>query len=156
VAVAGMSYGDGVVFVTAGYPDRARMGVRVDGSGDVTETHVMWKSRRQVPYVPSPVYHAGHFYSVLDEGMLCCFNAKTGETVWDQRLEGRFRSSLVLVGENGYATNDKGVTTVFRATPKGFESVSVNDLREFCYATPAIADGRLYLRTGKSLFCIGQ
>lgn len=156
VAVAGMSYGDGLVFVTAGYPDRVRMGVRVDGSGDVTETHVAWKSRRQVPYVPSPVYRAGHFYSVLDEGMLCCFNAKTGETVWDQRLEGRFRSSLVLAGENCYATNDKGVTTVFRATPLGFESVSVNDLQEFCYTTPAIADGRLYLRTGKSLFCIGK
>jgi len=156
VAVAGMSYGDGLVFVTAGYPDRIRMGVRVDGSGEVTETHVAWKSRRQVTYVPSPVYHAGHFYSVLDEGMLCCFNAKTCETVWDHRLEGHFRSSLVLAGENAYATNDKGVTTVFRATPLGFESVSVNDLREFCYATPAIADGRLYLRAGKSLFCIGQ
>jgi hypothetical protein len=145
-----------LVFVTAGYPDRVRMGVRVDGSGEVTETHVAWKLRRQVSYVPSPVYHAGHFYSVLDEGTLCCFNAKTGETVWEQRLGGRFRSSLVLAGGNAYATNDKGITTVFRATPRGFESVSVNDLQEFCYATPAIADGRLYLRTGKNLFCIGK
>jgi len=105
--------------------------------------------------VPSPVYHDGHFYSVLDEGILCCINAKTGETVWDERVNGRFRSSLVLAEGNGYATNDKGVTTVFRATPKGFESVAVNDLGEFCYATPAIADGRVYVRTGKRLFCIG-
>jgi outer membrane protein assembly factor BamB len=156
VAVAGLSYGDGLVFVTAGYPDRCRMGVRVDGSGEVTETHVAWKTRRQVTYVPSPVYRAGHFYSVLDEGMLCCINGKTGETIWDQRLEGRFRSSLVLAGENAYATNDKGVTTVFRASPRGFESVSVNAVHEFCYTTPAIVDGRLYLRTGKHLFCIGQ
>jgi outer membrane protein assembly factor BamB len=156
VAVAGLSYGEGLVFVTAGYPDRTRMAVRVDGSGDVTDTHVAWKSRRQVTYVPSPVYHDGHFYSVLDEGILCCFDAKTGETVWDQRLGGRFRSSLVLVGDHGYATNDKGVTTVFRATPKGFESVAENDLKEFCYSTPAIADGRIYLRTGKNLYCIGS
>jgi hypothetical protein len=155
VAVAGLSYGDGVLFVAAGYPDRNRMGVRVDGRGDVGDTHVAWRSRRQVTYVPSPVYHDGHFYSILDEGILCCFNAKTGETVWDERLEGRVRSSLVLAGGNGYATNDKGVTTVFRATPKGFESVSVNDLKEFCYSTPAIGYGRLYLRTGKHLFCIG-
>ena len=155
VAVAGLSYGDGLVFAAAGYPDRTRMAVRVDGSGDVADTHVAWKSRRQVTYVPSPIYHNGHFYSVLDEGILCCFNAKTGETVWDQRLEGRVRSSLVLADGNGYTTNDKGVTTVFRAMPKGFESVSVNDLKEFCYSTPAIADGRLYLRTGKNLFCIG-
>lgn len=155
VAVAGLSYGEGLVFAAAGYPDRTRMAVRVDGSGDVTDTHVAWKSRRQVTYVPSPVYHNGHFYSVLDEGMLCCFNAKTGEMVWDHRLGGRFRASLVLADEHGYATNDKGVTTVFRATPRGFESVSVNDLKEFCYSTPAIADGRLYLRTGKNLLCIG-
>jgi len=99
--------------------------------------------------------HAGHFYSILDEGILCCFDAKTGETVWDQRLEGRVRSSLVLAGGNGYTTNDKGVTTVFRATPNGFESVSKNDLKEFCYSRPAIANGRLYRQTGKNLFCIG-
>lgn len=154
VAVAGLSYGDGVLFAAAGYPDRSRMGVRVDGDGDVGNTHVAWRSRRQVTYVPSPVYHEGHFYSILDEGILCCFDAKTGETAWDQRLEGRVRSSLVLAGEHGYTTNDKGVTTVFRATHKGFEPVSVNDLKEFCYSTPAIANGRLYLRTGKNLVCI--
>jgi outer membrane protein assembly factor BamB len=88
--------------------------------------------------------------------MLCCFNAKSGDTVWEQRLDGRFRSSLVLADGKVYATNDKGVTTVFRATPQGFESVSVNDLGEFCYTTPAIADGRIYLRTDKHLYCIEQ
>lgn len=156
VAVAGLSYGSGLVLATAGYPDRTRMAVRVDGSGDVTETHIAWKSRRQVTYVPSPVYHDGHFYSVLDEGILCCFAAQTGETVWDQRLEGRFRSSLVMVGGIIYATNDKGVTTVFRATPQGFESVVVNDLQEFCYTTPAISGGRMFFRTGRHLVCIGE
>ncbi len=156
VAVTGLSFGDGLVLATAGYPNRTRMAVRVDGSGDVTDSHVAWKLRRQATYVPSPVYHAGHFYSVLDEGMLYCFESRTGETVWEQRLEGRFRSSLVLAGGNIYATNDKGVTTVFRATPKAFESVSVNDLGEFCYTTPAITEGRIYLRTGKHLYCIGK
>lgn len=156
VAVAGLSYGDGLVFASAGYPNRTRMAVRVDGNGDVTETHVAWKSHRQASYVPSPVYHAGHFYSVLDDGMLCCFNARSGDTVWEQRLEGRFRSSLVLAAANVYATNDKGVTTVFRATPQGFESVAVNNLGEFCYTTPAIAEERIYLRTGNNLYCIAQ
>ena len=156
VAVAGLSYGEGLIFATAGYPNRTRMAVRVDGSGDVTQTHVVWKSRRQATYVPSPVYHTGYFYSVLDDGMLCCFNAKTGDTVWEQRLEGRFRSSLVLADGNIYATNDKGVTTVFRATPQGFSSLAVNNLAEFCYTTPAIAGGKIYLRTGKHLFCIAK
>lgn len=156
VAVAGLSYGDGLVFASAGYPNRTRMAVRVEGSGDVTDTHVAWKSRRLASYVPSPVYHAGHFYSVLDDGMLCCFDAKSGDTVWEQRLEGRFRSSLVLADGKVYATNDKGVTTVFRATTQGFESVAVNHLDEFCFTTPAIAGGRIYLRTGNNLYCIEQ
>ncbi len=156
VAVAGLSYGDGLLFASAGYPNRTRMAVRVDGNGDVTETHVAWKLHRQASYVPSPVYHAGHFYSILDDGMLFCFNAKTGDTVWEQRLGGRFRSSLVLAAGKIYATNDKGITTVFRATSQGFESVAVNDLGEFCYTTPAIAEGRIYLRTGKHLYCIAS
>lgn len=62
----------------------------------------------------------------------------------------------MLAEGNVYATNDKGVTTVFRASPQGFESVSVNDVGEFCYTTPAIADGRIYLRTGKHLFCFAK
>ena len=156
VAVAGLSYGDGVVMATAGYPNRTRMAVRVDGSGDVTDTHVAWKLRRQATYVPSPVYHAGHFYSILDDGMLFCFSAQTGDTVWEHRLEGRYRSSLVLADGNVYTTNDKGVTTVFRATKKGFESVAVNELGEFCYTTPAIAEGRMYQRTGNHLYCIAK
>lgn len=156
VAVAGLSYGDGVVMATAGYPNRTRMAVRVDGNGDVTDTHVAWKLRRQATYVPSPVYYAGHFYSILDDGLLFCFNAQTGDTVWEHRLEGRYRSSLVLADGNIYTTNDKGVTTVFRATTKGFESVAVNELGEFCYTTPAIAGGRMYLRTGNHLYCLAK
>ena len=156
VAVAGMSFGDGLVFTTAGYPARTRMAIRTSGSGDVTATEVAWKTQRQVTYVPSPVYHNGHFYSVLDEGMMCCFDAKTGETKWEQRLGGRFRASLLLADNMIFATNDKGVTTVFRASPESFQQVSVNDLKEFCYASPALSNGRLFIRTGENLFCIGK
>jgi outer membrane protein assembly factor BamB len=154
VAVAGMCFGDGLIFVTAGYPDRTRMGVRVDGSGDVTASGVAWSSRRQVSYVPSPVYHQGHVYSVVDEGMLNCFDMKTGATKWDQRLGGRFRSSMILANGLIYTTNDKGLTTVFRASSEGFQQVSANDLREFCYTTPAISDGHLFLRTEQNIYCI--
>lgn len=62
----------------------------------------------------------------------------------------------MLAAGNVYATNDKGVTTVFRATHQGFASVSVNNLGEFCYTTPAIAEGRIYLRTGNHLYCIAK
>jgi outer membrane protein assembly factor BamB len=155
VAVAGLAFGDGLVFATAGYPARTRMGIRIDGSGDVTESKIAWKSRRQVTYVPSPVYHKGCFYSVLDEGMLVCLDAKSGEARWEQRLAGRFRSSLVLVDGLIHATNDQGLTTIFRASPDSFQQVAVNHLNEFCYATPAISNGRLFIRTGENLYCVG-
>jgi outer membrane protein assembly factor BamB len=154
VAVAGMCFGDGLLFTAAGYPDRTRMAIRTDGSGDVTDSHVAWSSRRQVTYVPSPVYDRGHIYSIIDEGMLVCFEAKTGESKWDKRLGGRFRSSLVLANGLIYAVNDKGLTTIFRASPESYQEVAANDLGEFCYATPAISNGRLYLRTDGNLYCI--
>jgi outer membrane protein assembly factor BamB len=156
VAVAGLVFGDGMVFATAGYPDRTRMAVRVNGRGDVTKTHVAWSLRRQVAYVPSPVFHGGHVYSIIDEGMVCCFDAKTGQSKWEHRLGGRFRSSLVLAGDRIYATNDKGLTTVFEANPGEFRALGSNDLGEFCYATPAISNGRMFLRTGSNLFCVGE
>src|SRR5207247_5033856 len=117
-AVAGLSYGDGWVFATAGYPARTRVAIRVDGHGDVTQTHVAWRDHRQVTYVPSPVFYHDHLYTVVDDGLLYCFDAKTGRAVWEQRVGGHFRSSLVLAAENIYATNVKGSTTVFQANPK--------------------------------------
>ncbi len=145
-----------MVFATAGYPDRTRMAIRVNGRGDVTKSHVAWSLRRQVTYVPSPVYHQGHLYSVIDEGMLCCFNAKTGQSTWEHRLGGRFRSSLVLAAGRIYATNDKGQTTVFEANPQQFRPLASNNLSDSCYATPAISNGQIFMRTGENLYCIAE
>lgn len=155
VCVAGMTFDGKSIFAAGGYPRRTRMAVDVSGRGDVTGSHVRWRTSRAATYVPSWVYHQGYLYSVIDDGMLHCFDARTGDSVWDERIGGRFRSSLVLADGNIYATNDKGATTVFRANPARFEKVAVNDLKEFCYATPAISDGQIYIRTGQNLYCIG-
>lgn len=156
VCVAGLSYGEGVVFATGGYPRRTRMAVKTSGRGDVTQSGVVWSLGREVTYVPSPVFHQGHLYTVVDDGLLYCFDATTGKAVWEHRLGGRFRSSLVLAAGNVYATNDKGRTTVFKASPGGFQPVAVNDLQEFCYTIPAISNGRIFLRTGSHLYCIAS
>jgi outer membrane protein assembly factor BamB len=156
VSVAGMSYGSDLLFVTSGYPNRSRMAIRTDGSGDVTESKVAWKMSRQATYVPSPVYHSGHFYSILDEGMMLCFDAQTGEPKWSERLGGRYRASLLLADGLIYATNDKGTTTIFRASPEGLQQVARNELNEFCYATHALSNGQLFIRTDKHLYCIGE
>lgn len=155
VCVAGLVFDGTAVVANGGYPRRTRLAVDVTGRGDVSDSHVRWKSNRAVSYVPSPVHHEGYVYTVIDDGMLNCADAKTGDLVWEERIGGRFRSSLVLANDNIYATSDKGVTTVFKANPKRFEKVAVNDLGEFCYATPALANGRIYMRTGEALYCIG-
>ena len=155
VGVAGLSYGDGLLFAASGYPNKTRLAVRVDGRGDVTGSHVAWSLRRQVTYVPSPVFFEGHLYTVDDGGMLYCFDARTGEPKWDKRLGGRVRTSLVLAEGRIYSTNEKGVTTVFAANPTAYREMATNTLGEFCYATPAISGGRLFVRTGGNLYCIG-
>jgi outer membrane protein assembly factor BamB len=155
VGVSGMAFGDGLLFASSGYPTRTRLAVRVDGRGEITGSHVAWRMQRQAPYVPSPVFHAGNLYSVDDGGMLYCFEAKTGEPRWERRLGGRTRSSLVLADGHLYSTNEKGVTFVVAVDPVAFRLVATNTLGEFCYTTPAISGGRLFLRTGKHLFCIG-
>jgi outer membrane protein assembly factor BamB len=75
----------------------------------------------------------------------------TGEEVWKQRLGGTFTASLVLVGENIYASNESGQTFVFKANPKQFELVAENKLGDEVYATPAICGGRIYMRVVERL-----
>lgn len=156
VGVAGLAYGDGLLFATSGYPTKTRLAVRVDGRGDVTGSHVAWTLRRQVTYVPSPVFHEGHLYTVDDAGVLYCFDAQTGAPTWDHRIGGRVRTSLVLAEGRIYSTNEKGVTTVFAADPKAYREVATNTLGAFSYATPAISGGRLFMRAGGNLYCIGD
>ena len=115
------------MFATGGFPEREILAIRADGTGDVTRTHVAWRTKKGVTYVPSPLYHAGRLYVVNDTGVATCFNARTGREVWSERLGGAFTSSLVLVGDLIYATNEAGKTYVFKAGDK-FEQVAANDL----------------------------
>ncbi len=128
----------------------------VGGSVSVVVAVASLLRDRAVSYVPSPIFHEGHFYSILDGGEILCIEAKTGETVWDHRIKGRFRTSLLLINENLYITNDRGTTTIFKATTTGFKKVAVNDLEEFCYTTPAVSAGKLFIRTKSLLYCIGK
>jgi outer membrane protein assembly factor BamB len=149
--VAGPAYGAGLLFVNGGYPDRRSLAFRIEGGASP-----VWESRKGTTYVPSPVHHEGFFYAVNDGGLATCWDARTGDVRWQERLSGRYRSSLVLAEGRLYATNDGGLTTVFTASPQRFEEESRNDLGEFVYATPALCDGRIYIRTGRSLHAAGE
>ncbi len=147
--------GGGLVFTSGGFPEKVIQAVRADGRGDVTATHVAWKATKGAAYVPSPLYHAGRLYVVADNGVVTCFEAATGKEVWIGRLRGGFSASPVLVGEHIIVSNEKGETFVLRAGPK-FELVGTNDLGDGAMATPAVAGGRLFVRTAHNLFCIGK
>ncbi len=155
--VASPVYTEGVVFLTAGYPDFHNLGIRPDGSGNVTATHVLWHEKkvpaRKAAYVPSPVAYGPYFFVVSDLGYARCFEAKTGKPLWMHRLGRHHSASPVCAGGLLYFPDDDGVTYVVRAGPK-FELVARNELGEECYASPAVARGCLLLRTLHHLYCI--
>jgi outer membrane protein assembly factor BamB len=153
--VAGPAAGAGVVFVSGGYPDRRSLGFKLAARGEVKATDVAWESRKGTTYVPSPVFHEGTFYAVNDGGLATAWDARTGEVRWQERLSGRFRASIVLAEDRLYATNDAGVTSIFRALPARYEAVGSGDVGEFVYATPALANGRIFIRTRSRLVALG-
>jgi hypothetical protein len=146
---------DKLVFATGGYPEKEILAIRADGAGDVTKSHIVWRSSKGVAYVPSPLYHEGYLYVVADGAMVTCFKAATGEQVWQERLQGGFTSSPVLVRDLLYVTNEAGKTFVLKTGPK-FKMVAANALEESVLATPAVCGGRLFLRTSGHLYCIGR
>jgi outer membrane protein assembly factor BamB len=153
--VASLVFLDNVLFLTGGYPDYYLQGIRPDGTGNVTKTHVLWEHRRGASYVPSPVAHHGYFFIVSDTGIASCLEPKTGKRLWMERLGSHHSASPVAAGGYVYFPDDSGQTFVLKAGPK-FEVVSRNSLDEECYASPAIARGQLFIRTLGHLYCIGQ
>jgi outer membrane protein assembly factor BamB len=160
--VASLVYTDDVLFLTTGFPEFHLMGIRPDGSGNITGTpHVAWhiphsenKNGKYASYVPSPLAAGDHFFVISDLGWLGCIEAKSGRRLWNERLGRHHSASPVLVGGHLLLPDDDGTTWVVKASPK-FELVRKNVLAEETYASPAVANGCLYVRTLNHLWCIG-
>lgn len=155
--VASMIYAEGIFFITGGFPQWHVLGIKPDGQGNVTQTHILWRDKGQdiCSYVPSPVAWGANFFIVSDVGNATCFDAKTGKRLWKEKLGKHHSASPVAAGGYLYFPDDQGITHVVKAGP-AFELVSKNELGEECYASPALSRGRIYLRTAKSLWCIGE
>jgi outer membrane protein assembly factor BamB len=146
---------DKLVFATGGFPEKKLLAIRANGKGDVTASHVAWRTGKGVAYVPSPLYHAGRLYVIADGGVATCFEADTGKEVWSHRLPGNFSSSPILVGDRLQVTNEAGRTYVLNAGRK-FEVFARNDLNDRVMATPAVCGGQIFLRTDRHLYCLGK
>jgi len=133
--------------------------IRGGGTGDVTKTHVVWNLDNKAPSnISSPLIADGRLFLVKKGGISASFDAKSGETIWMQkriRNFGNYYASPVAGDGKIYVTGENGFILVLKQGPE-LEILEKNDMGDSCIATPAIADGRLYIRTLKSLYCISN
>jgi len=151
---------NGIVYVIGGRTPNGALAIRAGGRGDVTTSHVAWKLGKG-SNVPSPILHQGHLYFVHENlGIVYCVNAKTGEVVYEERLEpspGQIYASPVVADGKIYFTARGGRTVVIAAGPK-FERLADNTLegnRGVFNSSPALSGSRLLLRSNRALYCLG-
>lgn len=149
---------EGVIYAIGGRQNTATA-IKAGGRGDVTETHVVWRTNKG-SNVSSPVYHDGHLYWVHEgQGAVLCLSATTGEVAFQERLQprpGTVYSSVLLAGGRLYATSQNNGTFVIAAKPE-FELLAQNKFDEDARANacPAVSNGQLFLRNDKCLYCVG-
>lgn len=146
-------YAHGLVYIATGFQQPALLAVRPDGTGDVTKTHIAWKLSRGAPLTPSPLVVGDELYVVTDGGIATCLDARTGATLWQQRLGGTYSASPVFAGGSIYFPAEQGVTTVI-APGKEFRRLGANRLEGGLLASMAVSDGSLFLRTDSHLYRI--
>ena len=146
---------DGMVFVATGYNVPKLLGIRLgDADGDVTKTHLAWEATRKMPKTPSMIAANGQVLVLNDTGSLSGLDAKSGKSLWSQKLPGNFSASPVLAGKILYAVSEDGVCFIVEISPTGAEILAEIDMAERSLASPALLDGALYLRTETHLWKI--
>jgi len=158
-ATCGTMVWDGdIVFASGGYPDSQTIAVKADGS-----KKVLWTNRQKC-YEQSLLAYGGYVYGYNDTGILYCWMAETGKEMWKKRLGGPVSSSPVISGDNIFVANERGQFVVFKPNPEEFVEVSQVRLGDNAFPTPAIVDGKMYVRVSDSssgkrqeyLYCFGK
>lgn len=153
--VATVAQADGVLLATGTSPASTVTAIRPDGTGNVTKSHVLWTDAKGASYVPSPVGFGKRFLIVNDTGIATLYDAKTGKKSWSERLGRHHDASPLWIDGKLFCLADDGTTYVLAAGDE-FEVLAKNAIGEDCHATPAVADGRLYVRSARHLWCLAQ
>jgi outer membrane protein assembly factor BamB len=149
-------FAGGKVFVCTGYEGPAELlAIDPTGSGDVTETHVKWRTDRYVSHTPSPVVAGGLLFMMSDEGIAVCYDIETGKRHWHKRLGGNYSASPLLAADLVYVASEQGDFTIFRAAAT-YEEVSRSTLGEPVLASMATDGEALYIRTEAALYRIDE
>lgn len=133
------------------------MAIRPEGAGDLSGKAVLWKERRSVPEVPSPLAYRGQVYMVASGGILTSVEAATGKLLFRSRLNapGAYYASPVAAAGKVIVTSSEGVVTVLEAGAD-FKILSSNDFGERIFGTPALVDSRIYIRSSSALWAFGE
>lgn len=146
-------YAHGMVFVSSSYDKPVLKAIKVDGKGDVTETHVAWTIDKAVPHNPSMAVIGDELYFVADNGILTCADAKTGQIHYSERCTGPISASLLVADGKLYLQDEKGLGVVVKPG-KTFEILAQNDLGERSLASYAVIGSDLLIRTEGNLYRI--
>ncbi len=147
---------EGLIYSCSGFEEPTIRVVKTGGEGDITATHIAWEQKQGVPSLSSLLYVEPYIYAVTDTGILNCFDAKTGEEVWQKRIGGKHAASPIYSeGKIYFLTDLDGETVIIKAGDK-YEEVARNMLGEACKASIAASQGNLFIRSDKHLYCIGE
>lgn len=148
-------YGKGLAYVLIDRDRPELWAIRPDGSGDVTDTHIVWKVSQRMPQRATPLLVGDLLYVINRDGYLSCIDAPSGEVIWQERLEGRFSASPIHARNRLYLFNEKAVCTVIQPGRR-LQILSTNSLGsdENLLASPAVLGDALILRTETHLYRI--
>ena len=150
--------GDWEVFRAMMASENGLLAIKMGGQGDQTATAIRWRYTKPVPQVPSTLLYKGVLYMINDSGILLSFDPETGNVIKQGRLHGaidKYFSSPVAADDKVFLIGQGGQVSVLKAGGD-WEVLAVNELDDECYATPAIADGHLYIRTRSALYAFGK
>jgi outer membrane protein assembly factor BamB len=144
----------GFAYVCTGYTTAHLIAVPLDGSGDVSGK-IAWTMKKSVPLTPTPLVAGGLLYTVSDQGIFTCYDAKTGKVHYQEQLKGTLYSASPILANDKviYVTSENGVGTAI-AVGKEFKTLGGGDMKEKTFATFVPDDGALYVRTESKLFKI--
>jgi outer membrane protein assembly factor BamB len=147
-----------MVIVSAGFPAKAAYAIRLGASGELKDADIAWRYAKGTAYVPSPILYGDYLYLLTDKGVMTCLDARTGEVKYEGGrvpVPATFTASPVAFDGKILLTSEDGDTFVVKAGPK-HEVVRTNTVGEPVYASPAVADGKLFIRGEKHLYAIEQ
>ncbi len=146
-------YAKGIAFVIQ--PNEAVFAIKVDGRGDVTETHVIWTTDCPAPEISSPVCNDEYIYLLATMGLVGCYDIQTGDLIWEHEIEDNFQASPVLIGEWLYCIAESGKTYRLKVGKEVEIAPETPFIDEWIKSSPALLDGNLFIRGDKFLYCIG-